>query len=276
MGLKNFGFIDDKFVVSARNKFLQQYTKEIENIYSEDIEKVLNDDWFLKRYLILAYKDEEKAVNYLITCLKWRKEMSLRTKPDNYFPEDFYKLAGLFLYEKDKQGMPTLYIRVQLLKKIPEVMPALKRYFLHYIYKLDEEANGNGYTMIADFTNCGYSAYEHLDLLRFTINSLHHYFPAGIDYVIVYNFPWVLKAFWNVVKYWIPPKRREIIKYTDEKTITDYISKENLPDFLGGTCKRPYKAVPEGCPTSREFGIKELGLSEESVVKIIDLYKPYL
>ncbi|RWS11525.1 motile sperm domain-containing protein 2-like protein [Dinothrombium tinctorium] len=276
MSLKDFGVLDEKLVFSTRSKFLQNYQKEADSCYAEDIQKVLQDDWFIKRFLILTFKNEDKAVNMLINALKWRKMFGLRTFCDNYFPAELFKIGALFLYEEDINGLPTLYIRISMLKKVPEITEILRQFLIYHIFKIDEKADGTGWTIIADFTNCGYSAYEHLDELRFVIFVLHHYFPAGVDCVIVHHLPWVLKALWNVVRYWIPAKKRKAVKFTSGDQIYQYVKRENLPDFMGGTCDRDYKKAPMGCPTARDFGIEKLGLNEETVKKIINLYKEYL
>lgn len=87
----------------------------------------------------------------------------------------------------------------------------------------------------------------------FFLNLLKEYFPMSIDYVLAINFPWILSTAWTFVKRFIPPERRDVVIFINDSEIFNYIDKENVPDFLGGTCKRDYKAVPKNCTTTVEY-----------------------
>lgn len=117
------------------------------------------------------------------------------------------------------------------------------------------------------------------DILRFCLEVLRDYFPMSLKYILVVDIPWILKAFWTMVKTWLPRNSKNMIKFTSRAEITNYIAAENLPDFLGGICKRPYqgmKMVPHGSPSALEFGEKVLKLPHEKCVKIWSFYKPYV
>ena len=89
MGLKNFGFIADSFVVSARERFLREYYQEDQDAYDPvDIEKITNEDWFIKRFIIAAYKNEEDACRKLSEAMKWRKETGIRYIKQSDYPRE--------------------------------------------------------------------------------------------------------------------------------------------------------------------------------------------
>lgn len=275
MGLSNFGFIADEFVVRVREKFMKErYEMEPEEYDEEEIQrKVIESDWFIKRFLILSYKNEEEAVKSLSAAMKWRKEYGLKSLKDSYFPREFYQTGALFMYEKDLNGLPSLIMRLKYFKRIPELLQSVKKFCIYNCYKIDEMTNGSGWILVMDFTDCGYSHYYNLDILHFFITTMHYFFPAGMDFVIAVDLPWILSFCWSLVKVWIPEKRQGMVKFATKDTLIDFFPIENLPPILGGTCAREYKEVPENCPSGIEFG-QSIGVHPDRCEEIIEEYRP--
>ena len=109
-----------------------------------------------------------------------------------------------------------------------------------------------------------------MEMLFFIISTLKNYFPKGFSYLLVHELPWILKPFWHIAKAWVSEEHRQLVKFSDSQTIFEYVAGENLPDFMGGTCRRDYRAVPENC-TTLEQAIKLWGMEREVVRKA--LYK---
>lgn len=71
----------------------------------------------------------------------------------------------------------------------------------------------------------------------------------------------IFSAIWTVVKTFIDEKTRQKISICGssyKKDLLKFVDEENLPDFLGGTCK-----CPEGCAHSnagpwQKYPIEEL------------------
>lgn len=107
-----------------------------------------------------------------------------------------------------------------------------------------------------------------IDMLLFVIATLRDYFPKGLSYILVHDLPWILKPIWHLAKTFIPEEYRQLIKFSDANTITKYVRRENLPDFLGGTCKRSYNTPPEGCARLEEAA-KLWGIEKPVVLKVV-------
>lgn len=65
------------------------------------------------------------------------------------------------------------------------------------------------------------------------------------------------------------------MKFSYANTIYEYIDKENLPDFMGGTCEQSYKTPPENCTSLAQAG-KLWGIEPAFVKKIISRFSEYL
>lgn len=265
-------------VAQLREKFLQTLEEEKDNYHEEDVKKIAEDDWFVKRFLIARSRKVDDALSMIIEAFKWRKSEGIRDLKANYFPDDMFKLSQMFVYTKDKEGNLTVYFRVKYIIKIHELVPTMKKFGNYLLYLLDEVTNGNGITAVADFQGTGIQNAE-IDLLFYAITTLRNYFPAGINHIIIVDLPWILRACWGMAKSWVPENRRKLVEFITRKQLTDYIEIDNIPDFMGGTCKVPYagsKVVPIGCPTTYEFCEKVLGLAPKTCEKVSNIYKPYV
>lgn len=114
-----------------------------------------------------------------------------------------------------------------------------------------------------------------MNTVLFLATTLNNYFPKGFSYLLVHELPWILKPFWYIAKNWVPEEHRQLIKFSDSKTIYEYVDRENLPDFMGGTCKRDYRAPPDNC-TTLEQAAKLWGIEKHIIKRILTKFAEYL
>lgn len=151
------------------------------------------------------------------------------------------------------------------------------RYLAYLIYQVDDSVNGETWSVIFDLTNTGWNNYD-IDLLMHFLTLLREYFPVNLDYVLAINFPWVLSAAWALAKRLIPPERRDVVVFIPDKEIFNYIDKENVPDFLGGTCTREHKLVPKTRQTTVEYLLTQTDeeISHKRIREIIKAFSDTL
>lgn len=239
-------------VLKVRELFLEQHKKEPELYYEEDVQLVRDCKFILQRCLISKRKNVDESLTMLVNMLKWRKEQRIRELTDQDFPIEYFTAGIAFLYEPDKFGNKTLYIRTTLLKCIPELKASFKKFIAYLMYQIDDCENGNTFAIIFDLTNTGWNNYD-IDLLMYFLTLLKEYFPVNVDYILSINFPWILTTAWSVIKRLIPPERRDVVVFIPQKEVFNYVDKQNLPDFLGGTCQRDHQARAKTCMSVVEF-----------------------
>lgn len=142
---------------------------------------------------------------------------------------------------------------------------------------MDDSISGETWSVVFDLTNTGWSNYD-IDLLLHFLTLLREYFPVNLDYVLAINFPWVLSAAWTLAKRLIPPERRDIVVFISESEIFKYIDEANVPDFLGGSCKRPHKLTPKTSQTTVEYllSLKEPEVTSKRIREIIKAFSDVL
>lgn len=145
IGKTPFEHVEPTLIRRVREKFFNNaYQEEKEAFDPEDIEQLKYNDWYIKRFLIATNCNENDAYERLVTAMRWRKEMCIRSLKDSDFMQELYNTGSLFLYEKDKDGLPTLVMRLKFLKRIPEMLDNMKLFCMYHVFKVDEHVNGSG------------------------------------------------------------------------------------------------------------------------------------
>ena len=265
---------DESVLNELRTRFFDKNSSNLSDFESSDLIKLKDHYWFATRFLHDYNGDIYQALFALTSTLKWRKEMKFANFSSNYFPDLFPKIGAIFFYEKDKKGFPTMYVRAKLLRKMVEMKPYYKLYSSLMLWKIDELVGDHGWTLIIDCKNTGVSQLD-FELSKYFIQTMVKHFPCSLEKIIIVDMPWVLRAFWNLIKSWLSNEKINMIVFTSRSNLDKYIDKDKLPDFLDGTCTRPYKGakmVPESSPEIVEFGVKVVGLTEKRCHEIYSFY----
>lgn len=240
-------------VQQVRDLFLErEFKTHPEDFYLEDVKLIEQMDFLLQRYVIMQRKDVEASVKMVSSMLKWRKEKKLYEMNFKQFPQELTLVGGAFLYEPDKYGNRTIYLRASLCKNCSELKASLRDFLTYLMFQLDDPKDGATYSVIMDLTNTTLTNYD-IDLLTHVVALLKDYFPVNMDYFLAINFPWILSAAWSLIKRLIPAEKRDAVQFISSKQIFDYVSEENCPDFLGGKCTKPYSFIEPDAPNTVDY-----------------------
>lgn len=216
------------------------------DIYDEADLTLINDDWYLKRFLLARNRDVDAAFQMLHETMRWRNDMYISQVRDYHFPSEFYAIGALFIYEADREGNLVLYMRIRMHHKTPELDEAERGFLVHTFNKAEKLSRGNGFAVVFDLSGAGYSNLD-FPFLTFLIDFGRNHFPGSLAYILVYNLPWILSTFQKMVFAMLPPETAGKVKFATGSDIFQYIAPENTPDYIdGGMCTRNYRAVPPG------------------------------
>lgn len=258
-------------VKELRDLIILDIEKTPDKFSEEDVAKAYSDDWFIARYLLRMKLDVAAAYQMLRKALEFRNTPTLNIKE---FPEEFYRIGAVFDYEPDRKGNIPVYMRIRMNQKIPIVQEFLKAFLFMTIEEADKRAKGKGVVLVFDLQGAGINNVD-MDLLFFIITTLVNYFPKGLSYMLVHELPWILRSVWVIAKQWLSEDHRDLVKFSDSQTIYEYFDEENLPDFIGGTCKRDYRAIPSNSITISQAA-KRWNLDEKELYKIKKKFANYL
>lgn len=265
---------DKPLVEETRRLLKKKYLKRPESFSEEDYERMLNDDWTVSRFLLRCRENPKRAARLMEQCGKFRREYKMGISKPSDFPIEFHRAGGLFKYAPDRVGNQTVFMRVKMHRRVPELSQMMKEFILCCLEQCDRENNGRGTAVIFDLTHCGLQNADP-GFLFWLVYSFRNYCPKGLSYIIIYNLPWILNATAKLALSWLSSTNRRRLRFVSGDGIQDFIAPENLPDYLGGTCKLSYRQVPEGARLAEETA-EEHNLTKEQSRKIREVYAKFL
>lgn len=254
-----------------RRLVIEDIQADPDRFNKEDVNKVYNDEWFIARYLLRVKLDVKSAHAMLIKALEFRNSPTISITE---FPHEFYKIGAIFVYEPDRKGNIPVWMRIRVNQKIPLVQRFLKSFLFRIVEEADKKAEGKGIVLVFDLQGASINNVD-MEMLFFVITTLVNYFPKGLSYMLVHELPWFLRSFWLIAKQWLSEDHKDLVKFSDSQTIYEYFSDENLPDFIGGTCKRDYRAVPSNSISIAQAA-KRWDLNEDELYRIKKKFAEHL
>lgn len=115
-------FSDSGDIESMRQELKVQIQKNKESgqdMFDEgDVERALNDDWQIRRFLVAHKGNAKKATAKLLKSLKWRKDFGVNSRSIPDLPIEFVRAGAIFPFFEDKEGRIVIYLRVKVNKKV--------------------------------------------------------------------------------------------------------------------------------------------------------------
>lgn len=263
-----------KLIKETRSLLKQRYLKNEDSFYHHDYQRMLSDDWAVSRFLLRRHQDPRRAAKLMEECGRFRKAYRMSEIKLHQFPIEFHQVGGLFLYEPDRVGNVTVYMRTKMYRRHPDLSEILKAFILCVLEEADEASGGRGVAIIFDLTECGLQNVD-LNFLSWLLSSFRNYCPKGVSYIMVYNLPWFLNATCKLAMSWLSSSNRRVLRFVQGTQIECFIKRENLPDYLGGTCSREYRVIPRGSRPAIEI-CDQLNMTREQALKIRELFAEYL
>ena len=221
----------------------------------------------------------DKTVRMLNDTLIWRKECTLSSLTDVSFPIEFYSVGGLFLYTRDINNNQVIVFRLAIYQKIPQLKEGMELFTTYQMFKAHNIAVANklnGWSLIFDITNVTMAQYD-LPQLLWLINTMLKYYPRTLKAVYVLNTPWIFKKIANFInRAFIPHEWKCVLKFVSNDELRQFITDDNLPDYLNGTCEKSYRDVPEGALPVETVAFDKYGMSEKDCLRIKEHFDKYL
>lgn len=265
---------DPHLIAETRRMLIERYNKNPDNFYDTDYKRMLSDDWTVSRFLLRRRLDPKRTVKLMEECGRFRKQYKMSEVKLWEFPIEFHKAGGLFKYAPDRVGNNTVYMRVKMYRRVPELSDVFKAFLLCVLEESDSANGGRGTAVIFDLSGCGLQNVD-LGFLSWLLSSFRNYCPKGVSYILVYNLPWILNTTCKLAMTWMSASNKRALRFVYGDEIENFIARENLPDYLGGTCTINYRAIPEGSRLATEV-CDRLDLTPEQALKIRELFKEYL
>lgn len=240
--------------------------------YECDLEKAMSDTWAVRRFL-LKFHSAESAASAMVKAFQWFKKMQLRQIDGEDLIAEMYSAGGVFRYENDRDGRQTLYFRLCKHHPVKEMSKVLIKHVYKLVLEADDASGDKGVTIVADLNGLTVS---NIDIeISLAMARARDYFVHNVVAIIIIDLPLIARAAQSIIKYALPAEIRLAFINVSKKELSNYIDRDNLPDFLDGNCSRPHSgpaAVPPACRSFAEYARKELNLSDDRIEKILKIY----
>jgi len=218
------------------------------NYLAEDIQRIAKSDHYVSRFWMHMFDEPgdqgELACNMILETLKWRKEFGVDGISGDSINSALIDKGNVYTHNRDKDNKKLLVFYVGNHEKGKDNMTELKKFFVYYLERLDREENGDLITILFDCRNAGLKNMD-MEFIQFIIGVFKDYYPWMLNYILVFDMPWVLNAAWKVIQAWLPPAAVKKIKFLKKNNISEYIDDENRRECWGGMDMWEYVFEPE-------------------------------
>lgn len=234
----------EKKYTTIKDQFFERYKENVDkNMYHyNDIDRLNKDNDWIKAFYRHSSEDVEAAIALVDEVFTWRKltdTNSLLVPGKLPVGEELFKKGLIFVKNEDINCIPMMHFIIKNHKKDACTQAELFR-FISYFFESNYKFNADDpIVLVLDMSDSGYANLD-MDMIKFVITCLKTYYPSLIDYMIIYQMPFVFNAAWKVIKNWLPPQAVNLIKFTDKKNIKDYIQESQLFNHMGGTSEYKY------------------------------------
>lgn len=224
-----------------------------DKLYQSDVDRVAQSDHYITRFWLHTYDlpgDQiDEAANMIATCLKWRKEFGVHEIKESDLKESILERGSLYSHNRDKDGKKLLVLSIGRHVKGAEKMEDLKKFFIYIMERLEREENGDEITMVFDCRNAGIKNLD-MEFVQFVIGVFKDYYPNMLNYILVFEMPWVLNAAWKIIKGWLPAAGVKKIRFLTKATMGEYVNDQNRFEYWGGSDPWEYEYEYEAKTTA--------------------------
>jgi len=229
----------------------EQEVKEIRTIVNKEVEdlgidevdtvclqRIKTDDVYVSKFFKHTFDHPgpqvEAASKMIMNTLKWRKEFGAGLITESDFPPSMLERGSLFSHNRDKDGRKLLVFCVGKHFKGMEKMEDMKKFFVYFLERLNREEKGEQITVMFDCKGAGLKNMD-MEFVQFLIGCMKEYYPDPLNYILVFEMPWVLNAAFKIIKGWLPAAAVKKIKFLTKSNMGEYLTEENRLEEWGGS-----------------------------------------
>jgi len=222
-------------------------------VYQQDIDKTMTNDYWVEKFLEWNKGNTIKTADGLVNAAKSiKKHRTRELKKTDLFAE-VYSVGTFFKYEPDKFGRTVYYSKGRYSAACKDTRDLSRQLGMYVNLMMEEESGDKGFIVVSD---CSGMSMANVDLKLASANmEIMEVFPNSCALFVCVNVPTFLRYIINSLMYLLPEEKRKGVLIIPQEQLPEVIPLENIPDFLGGTCTKPYNGpdmVPEGCVPLRE------------------------
>nr|CAD7398534.1 unnamed protein product [Timema poppensis] len=209
-----------------------------------DLARVKNSDDWLRRFLIHHEGNLNDALQMMWDCLEWRKTFGTNDISESNIKMEYVNEGCLFTHNRDKDGKSILVFKSKKHVKGQKDMDELKRVVVYWFERLERMDKGNSITLFFDMADTGMSNMD-MEFIKYLIGLFKVYYPNFLNYIVIFEMPWILNAAFKIIKTWLPAKAVQKIKFVNKSTLKEFVDPDQALKSWGGNDEYVFSFVPE-------------------------------
>ncbi|XP_055529047.1 motile sperm domain-containing protein 2-like [Wyeomyia smithii] len=236
-------------VDTLRQKFKHKMETDAAKIpaggfHENDINKIFDNDVWLTKFLENNVLDMKESLKQLWDTCVWRKTAQINEICEDNIRMDYVCDGIMFPRGKDIDGKTLFIYRSRLYTRGSRNLSDMKRMFLYWLERLIRESNDDYITIMFELTDAGLSNVD-MEYTKYIIGTLKNYYPFSLNYILVYDLPWILNATFLLIKKLLPANAIDRLKNINNKTIREYVQEDSLLVPWGGTDDYEFEFIAE-------------------------------
>jgi hypothetical protein len=240
-----------EIVAELRSRFKEYIAENGSDDFDQrDVDRFFGEEYYAQRFYMhvesVPGNQMDTASTMVVNTLKFRRETGMADIKHDSIPEELKLRGSLFYHGRDIDNKRLLIFRVRTHVRNKELMDKMKLAVLYQLERLEREDGSQPVTLVFDLSNCGLKNMD-MDFIQYLIGVFRDYSPWSLNYILVYEMPWVLNAAWKVIKGWLPAAGVKKIKFLSKATMGEYVREDSRLVEWGGTDAWEYEfdAGPE-------------------------------
>ncbi|GAB0087455.1 motile sperm domain-containing protein 2 [Sergentomyia squamirostris] len=210
-----------------------------------DIDRINNREKWLRLFIEHNDMDLKKALVQLWDTCVWRKNFGTNDLHDNSVRQEYLHEGFMFPKNRDVNGKRLMIFRSKLYTRGSKDMDDVKKILVYWIERvMIREEDLDQITLFFDLKDSGLSNMD-MEYTRYIINTFKFYYPYSLNYIIIFEMPWILNTTFKIIKTLLPAKAVERMKFVNSKTLREFVDESNMLDIWGGPETYSWKFVPE-------------------------------
>lgn len=229
--------------------FFERFKDKVDNnlYHPDDIDRLRKDNEWVKAFYQHSMEEVDTTICLMDEVLIWREKSethSLLTPGKMPVSEDLFRKGLIYVRNEDINCIPMMHFTIKNHKKDACSQTELFRFISYFFEKAYQFNAEDPIVLVFDMSDAGYANLD-MDMIKFVVTCLKTYYPSLIDYMIIYQMPFIFNAAWKVIKNWLPAEAVKLIKFCDKKNIKEYIQESQLFVHMGGTDDYKYVYDPK-------------------------------
>lgn len=235
-------------IQELRSKFLQKLDNEgapdTDGFHAVDLAKIKNTDDWLRRFLLHCELDSNQALQMLWDTCEWRSKFGTNEINENTVRREYLEDGSLFVRNRDIDGRSLLIFNCKKHVKGQRDMDDLKRCVVYWFERLERLDKGKPITIFFDMADTGLANMD-MEFTKYLISLFKAYYPEFLNYIVIFEMPWILNAAFKIIKSWLPAKAVQKIKFVSKSTLKTVVAPDQALKVWGGQDDYTFSFVPE-------------------------------